>query len=601
MTPTSQITEQIQQAAAAAVKSLYDIDIAPEAFPVQETRKEFEGDFTLVVFPLAKYRLGAPPQIAAQLGEALLQRLEVLQSYNVIKGFLNLSFKSEFWWEFLAHQQQNEAFFRTSLGQGQKVVVEYCSPNTNKPLHLGHLRNIILGYSTTEILRANSFDTHAVCLYNDRGTAICKSMYAWLREGKNETPESTGKKGDVLVGDYYVAYSAMLEEDIAQLKAQGMDEEEAKKQAPAQKAVEDILLRWEQGDPEIRQLWQQMNEWVYKAHRQTFRRLGVAFDKFYYESELYQLGKQTVEKGLQMGAFYRKEDGSVWVDLTADGLDHKLLLRANGTSVYITQDLAAAEVRYDDYKMDRSVYVVGNEQDYHFKVLFLILKKLQKPFADGLYHLSYGMVDLPTGKMKSREGTRVDIDDLLDEMMDRAREETLKLGKTEGMDEAEREDLYQKIGLSAVKFFLAKVDPKKRMLFNPEESFDIHGHTGPFVQYAYTRTAALQRKAETLDLPPFTAESRPEQPLNEAERLLLRQLFQYPAVLQEAAAAYSPALIANYAYELAKAYNRFYQGEKILNPDMPHTSAFRFALSGFAGKTLQESMRLLGIGMPERM
>lgn len=591
----------IQQAAALAIKDEFDVEINPGMLNIQETRKEFEGDFTLVVFPLTKFRLGSPPQIGEKLGKLLQERVDYIESYNVIKGFLNLSLSSDYWLSFLETNQHNDHFLRTEIGKGKKVVVEYCSPNTNKPLHLGHLRNIILGYSTAQIMKANGFETNQVCLFNDRGTAICKSIYAWQQSGKNETPESSGKKGDLLVGDYYVEFSAIVEGEVQELIAGGMSREEAEKAVPSNKAINEMLIKWEANDPEIRALWRQMNGWVYEAHEHTFERLGVSFDKFYYESDIYQLGKNYVEEGVESGAFYQKEDGSIWVDLTEDGLDHKLLLRSNGTSVYITQDIAGAEVRYDDFGMDRSIYVVGNEQDYHFKVLFLILKKLGKSYAPGLHHLSYGMVDLPTGKMKSREGTRVDADDLMDQMLKEVEKVTNEQGKTEGMSESELSDLYRKLSLGALKFFLAKVDPKKRMLFNPEESVDLHGHTGPYIQYAYTRTAALKRKAELVDLPIFAANAPLESSLTKEERQLMKQLLLYPNVLQEAADSYNPASIANFAYELATAYNKFYAGGKILDSEKPHTSAFRFGLSTFAGKLMEESMRLLGIDMPDQM
>ncbi|MEM6763888.1 MAG: arginine--tRNA ligase [Bacteroidota bacterium] len=595
----SKLFSDIQRAAADAVKTQYDIDIDPSILSVQETRKEFEGDYTLVVFPLAKFKLGAPPVIGETLGKFLIEKLDFVDSYNVIKGFLNLKMTDAFWGSFLAHAAEGDAFLRREEGKGQKVVVEYCSPNTNKPLHLGHLRNIVLGASITEILKANGYQVHPVCLFNDRGTAISKSMHAWMVAGKEDTPESTGIKGDLLVGNYYVEYAKLNDIEIQQLIEEGVKEVEAKKKAPSSLAVQEILIKWENGDKEIRALWENMNSWVYKAYHHTFKRLGISFEKLYYESQLYQLGKEAVMKGLESGAFYKKDDGSVWVDLTDEGLDHKLLLRSNGTSVYITQDIATADVRFQDYGMDRSVYVVGNEQDYHFKVLFLILKKLGYSFSEGLHHLSYGMVDLPTGKMKSREGKAVDADDLLDQMEQTAKEVTEELGKTEGMDEEALGTLYQNIALSALKYFLVKVDPQKRMLFDPNESVDIQGHTGPFIQYAYTRTASIKRKAETVA--PFKDNLPLELPLQENERFLLRRLANYPEVLQEAADQYTPSLIANYAYELAKDYNRFYHGDKILHSAHPATSAFRFTLSNFAGSIMKEAMRLLGISMPERM
>lgn len=589
----------IQAAAAGAVQDHYQVEIDPATLVIQETRKGFEGDFTLVTFPLTRFKLGAPQQIGETLGQMLVDRLPFVKAFNVIKGFLNLTLTDQYWLDFLADFGNQEPYFRLDTGAGEKVVVEYCSPNTNKPLHLGHLRNITLGYALSRILTAAGYSVSEVCLFNDRGTAICKSMYAWQVAGKNETPDSAGMKGDKLVGDYYVQYANIHHEEVAALIATGMDKDQAEKEAPSAKAINEMLIKWEAGDPEIRTLWQQMNSWVYSAYNGTFARLGVEFDRFYHESNLYQFGKASVERGLEQGVFYQKEDGSVWVDLTEEGLDHKLLIRSNGTSVYITQDIATAESRYEDYQMDRSVYVVGNEQEYHFKVLFLMLKKLGNAFADGLYHLSYGMVDLPSGKMKSREGTTVDADDLIDQVVSTAREATQELGKTEGMSETELENLYESLGLAALKYFLLKVDPKKRMLFDPAESVDIHGHTGPFIQYAYARTAALGRKAA--DISSFTKGIIPEDPIHENEIILLKRILKYREVLEEAAKAYNPALVANYAYDLAKEYNRFYHGDKILKDGSPHTSAFRFALSAFAGQALSEAMKLLGIAMPERM
>lgn len=591
---------EIQQAAAEVVKEQYQIEIEPSILPVQETRKEFEGDFTLVVFPLAKHKLGSPQKIGETVGQKIQEKLPYIVRFNIIKGFVNFVLADGFWTHFLARNVNNPNYLTLKRGNGQTVVVEYCSPNTNKPLHLGHLRNIVLGYALTEILKANGFHTHAVCLFNDRGTAISKSMYAWKKAGKKDSPKQSNIKGDLFVGNYYVQYSNMLKNEIQTLTTQGLKKEEAVKAAPSEKGVQELLVKWESGDPEIRSLWERMNSWVYEAYQNTFRRLGVVFDKFYYESELYQMGKETVMQGLTQGTFFRKEDGSVWVDLTDDGLDQKLLLRSNGTSVYMTQDLATADIRYQDYHMDRSVYVVGNEQDYHFKVLFLIMKKLGRPYADGMYHLSYGMVNLPGGaKMKSREGTSVDADDLIDEMYHTAEKATTELGKTEGMSAEELDQLYKIIGLGGLKYFLIKVDPHKQLLFDPKESIDIHGHTGPFIQYAFTRTASINRKAS--DVAPFSDQLPLEAPINEAEKALLRRLYMYPYVLKEAADRYDPSLLANYVYELAKDYNRFYQGEKIIFADTPNTTSFRFALSFMAGEIIKKCLSLLGIAVPDRM
>jgi len=593
------VISDIQQAASQSVMHLYDIEVRPEDFTVQETRKEFEGDFTLVIFPLMRYKLGSPAEVGERIGKDLRERLEYITGHNVIKGFLNLSLSDTFWLDFLAASYEDDRFLTLDKGNGKTVVVEYCSPNTNKPLHLGHLRNIVLGDSLTRLLQANGFKAIPTCLFNDRGTNISKSMYAWMQAGAKDTPESTGKKGDKLVGDFYVAYAKQYKDEVHKLMEQGMEEKEAKEQAASNQAIRQLTVKWEAEDPEVRGLWKKMNGWVYESMERTFERLGISFDTYYYESEVYLKGKETVEEGLEKGIFYRKPDGSIWIDLSEEGLDEKLVLRKDGTSIYITQDLAIADAKYEQYQMDRSIYVVGNEQEYHFKVLFSILKKLGKPYADGLFHLSYGMVDLPSGKMKSREGTTVEADDLMDQMDETAKTVTQELGKTEGMNEAELNKLYRTIGLGALKYFLLKVDPKKRILFNPAESVDIHGHTGPFIQYAYTRTAAIRRKAG--EIAPFRPGMVPESNVHEHERLLLRKLYQYPQILAEAAEQYNPAMIANYVYELARDYNRFYHGDKIVQLEQPVTSSYRLALSSFTGKVLESAMGLLGIEMPERM
>lgn len=593
------VISDIQEAASQSVEKLYDIKLEPGDFNVQETRKEFEGDFTLVIFPLMRYKLGSPAEVGDRIGEALRDKLEHITAYNVIKGFLNLSLSDTFWLNFLAATYEDDRFLTLDKGKGQTVVVEYCSPNTNKPLHLGHLRNIILGDSLTRLLEANGFKAIATCLFNDRGTNISKSMYAWMQAGAQDTPESTGKKGDKFVGDYYVEYARQYKREVSELVEQGMDEKAAKEQAASNQAIRQLTVKWEAEDPEVRALWKKMNGWVYESMERTFERLGISFDTCYYESKVYLEGKETVEEGLEKGIFYRKPDGSIWIDLSDEGLDEKLVLRKDGTSIYITQDLAIADAKYEQFQMDRSIYVVGNEQEYHFNVLFSILKKLGKPYAEGLFHLSYGMVDLPSGKMKSREGTTVEADDLMDQMDETAKTVTQELGKTEGMNEAELNKLYRTIGMGALKYFLVKVDPKKRILFNPAESVDIHGHTGPFIQYAYTRTAAIRRKAD--EIAPFRPEMVPESKVHEHERLLLRKLYQYPQVLAEAGEQYNPAMIANYVYELARDYNRFYHGDKIVQLEQPATSSYRLALSSFTGKVLESAMYLLGIEMPERM
>ena len=593
-------TSTLQQAAAQAFQDLYQQEIDPATLTIQETKKEFEGDFTLVTFPLSRYKVGSPPQIAAALGAAMVERVAELESYNVIKGFLNLKFSDRYWVHWLSQVMSDEAYFRSQQGQGQSVVVEYCSPNTNKPLHLGHLRNIILGYATTEILRANGYEVRPTCLFNDRGTNISKSMYAYLQSDTQPTPDSAGVKGDKLVGDYYVSYAKAHQQEVERLmEEKGLDKKAAEQQASTTQAINELTIQWENGDPETVALWKRMNSWVYAAYEDTFARLGVKFDRFYYESEVYQRGKEAVQEGLDKGLFFQDEDGAVKVDLSDEKLDEKVLLRGNGTSLYITQDLAIAKDKYEEFGMDKSIYVVGNEQDYHFKVLFTILKKLEKPYAEGLFHLSYGMVDLPSGKMKSREGTTVEADDLMDEMIQKAAEETEKLGKTEGLSPDELSELHRSIGLGALKFFLAKVDPKKRMLFDPNESIDIHGQTGTFVQYSYTRTASLRRKQS--DVAALEGKTLLEDALTADERSLLLRIFRFREVLAEAAQSYNPSLLANYAYDLARDFNRFYGGEKILQQEKPGTSAFRFALSQMAGRAMKESLSLLGIGMPERM
>ncbi len=597
----SALIPNLQQAASAAIKAHYEVDVPPETFNVQETRKDFEGELTIVTFPLSKFRLGAPHVVGEELGKLLVRDLDYVEAYNVVKGFLNLSISAGYWLSFLAEQQNNPDFFRTNIGEGNAVVVEYCSPNTNKPLHMGHLRNIVLGYALSQILKANGYKTHEVCLYNDRGTAISKSMYSWEQSGLNETPESSGKKGDVLVGDYYVAFGGQYQKEIETLVAEGMPEAEAKVKAPSHKAINDMLIAWEAQDPATRALWKKMNQWVYDAHMDTFQHLGINFEKFYYESDLYNEGKDIVEEGIQSGVFYKKEDGSVWIDLEEEGLDQKLVLRANGTSIYITQDLATAAHKQGDFDMQKSIYVVGNEQDYHFKVLFEILKKLKKPYANGLFHLSYGMVELPKGqgRIKSREGTRVDADDLIAEVQARVKEVTEDSEKIASLNDAEKEQLYRQLSLGALKFFLAKVDPQKRMIFDPKESVALKGHTGPYIQYAYARTQSILRNAG--EFPQFSADSALEESLQTSERNLLLRLFRFPDTLSDAGAQYNPALIANYAYELARDFSSFYDECKVIQQDKAHTSAMRLALVDFTGKTLQASMNLLGIEMPNRM
>ncbi len=589
------IQELLIEKSVEAVKSLYSSDIPASQLALQETRKEFEGQITLVVFPITRFSKKSPEVTGQEIGAYLQEQIPEIESYNVIKGFLNLSFTDQYWITVLndeiAHQD-----FAVFPANGKRLMVEYSSPNTNKPLHLGHVRNNLLGYSVAEILKAYGYDVIKANLVNDRGIHICKSMLAWQKFGEGETPASTGMKGDHLVGKYYVVFDKAYKQEIDSLKAEGQTEEEAKKNAPLIKEAQAMLLKWEAGDEEVINLWKTMNAWVYEGFDQTYKTLGVDFDKFYYESDTYLLGKDIIQEGLDSGVFFKKEDNSVWIDLTAEGLDEKLVLRGDGTSVYITQDLGTAQLKYDEFKMDDSIYVVGNEQDYHFKVLFQILKKLGKSWADGLFHLSYGMVDLPTGKMKSREGTVVDADDLMQEMFATAKTRTEELGKTEGFNEEEKEALYNTIGMGALKYFLLKVDPKKRLLFDPNETVDFQGHTGPFIQYTHARIKSVLRKG---DFKEGTA-VQPEK-ISSYERDLIQALAGFPGVIEASAKEFSPAQLANYAYEVAKLYNKFYHEESIIKAEDETVKAFRLQLSAAAAKIIAKSMNLLGIQVPERM
>lgn len=577
-----------------AVKTLYQTDIEPSAVSLQETRKEFEGQVTIVTFPFTKLSKKSPEQTGAEIGEFLQHELAEVSAFNVIKGFLNISIGSAYWIDQLNNVIANDDF-AVSKPNGKKVMVEYSSPNTNKPLHLGHVRNNLLGYSVTQILAAAGYEVIKANLVNDRGIHICKSMLAWQKFGNGETPQSTGTKGDHLVGKYYVIFDKEYKKQIDDLKAQGQTEEEAKKNAPLIKEAQEMLLKWEAGDDQVIDLWQTMNGWVYEGFEATYHKMGVAFDKYYYESNTYLLGKDIVEKGLEKGVFFKKEDGSVWIDLTNEGLDQKLVLRADGTSVYITQDMGTAQLKYDDYQMDESIYVVGNEQDYHFKVLFLILQKLGKSWAKGLYHLSYGMVDLPSGKMKSREGTVVDADDLIAEMEATAKEQTEALGKTTDFSDEEKEQLYHTIGMGALKYFLLKVDPKKRLLFDPNESVDFQGHTGPFIQYTHARIKSVLNRAKVTEIATEPSELAPE------ERDLIMLLTQFPDVIKQAAAEFNPGSVANYVYEVAKGYNKFYHEHSILQAEDELVKQFRLKLSASAAKVISKGMALLGILVPERM
>lgn len=579
-----------------AIKSLFDATAAPSQLVFQETRKEFEGQVTLVVFPITRLSKKSPEQTAQAIGEYLEKHVEEVISFNVIKGFLNLIIKDSYWSDLLVNNISASAF-GTFAKKDTTVMVEYSSPNTNKPLHLGHIRNNLLGYSVAEILKAYGYNVIKANLINDRGIHICKSMLAWQKEGNGETPESTGLKGDHLVGKYYVIFDKRYKEQIRELTAEGMSEEEAEKEAPWIVEAHDMLRRWEAGDQEVLDLWNMMNSWVYKGFDATYNRMGVDFDVNYYESNTYLLGKKLVEEGLESKVFFKKEDGSVWVDLSDEGLDEKLLLRGDGTSVYMTQDLGTARLKYDDYNLDQSIYVVGNEQDYHFKVLFSILKKLGKSWASGLHHLSYGMVDLPSGKMKSREGTVVDADDLMDQMFSTAESRTEELGKTDGLDQNEKDSLYELIGQGALKYFLLKVEPKKRLLFNPEESIDFQGHTGPFIQYTHARICSILRKANDEDFSNVDT----LQSLIDSERELVQLLNNYPKVIEQAAQEMSPAHVANYIFELAKLYNKFYHEEPILKAEDKNIKGFRLLLSKSTAQIIKRAMSLLGIAVPERM
>lgn len=596
---------ELKNAVAAALQQLFNQSVRPESVVFQETKREFEGDVTLVVFPYAKPAGMAPEACGNMLGEALLREKHLIARFNVVKGFLNLVIAPEFWWRYYRHLAHDirtlfDPATNPFLSPPQKLMVEYSSPNTNKPLHLGHIRNNLLGYSVAAVLKAAGNDVVKVNLVNDRGIHICKSMLAWKKFGHGETPASTGFKGDHLVGKYYVIYDKKFKEQVEALVQDGVGKEEAEKQAPLTLEIQDMLRAWEAGDPETLALWKTMNGWVYDGFAVTYKNLGVDFDKMYYESETYLLGKKLVDEGLEKGVFFRKEDGSVWVDLTDVGLDQKVVLRADGTSVYITQDLGTAQLRFDEFAaLSRLVYVVGNEQDYHFKVLKEIFRKMGRPWADGIYHLSYGMVDLPSGKMKSREGTVVDADDLIHEIVEEAEMATKALGKIDDFDNEEARQLYHDLGLGALKYFILKVDPKKRMLFNPAESIDLNGNTGPFIQYTYARIRSVLRKGATLQL--NASEETMDYTMSAAERSLVKLLYTYPQVIADAANALSPSLVAAHVYDLAKAFNHFYHDHVIVDDQSPAISAFRLKLAGMVAETLKEGTRLLGINVPERM
>lgn len=590
------IQELLIEKTVEAVNALYGCEIPVSQLALQETRKEFEGQLTIVVFPVTRFSKKSPEVTGTEIGEYLKSQIKEIEAFNVIKGFLNLSFTDAYWIEQLNSQILDPQFAQFPKN-GKKVMVEYSSPNTNKPLHLGHVRNNLLGFSVAEILNAAGFEVIKANLVNDRGIHICKSMLAWQKFGEGRTPESTGIKGDHLVGEYYVVFDKEYKKEIDALKAEGQTEEEAKKNAPLIKEAQAMLQQWEAGNEEVISLWKTMNAWVYAGFDETYKQLGVAFDKFYYESDTYLLGKDIIQEGLDKGVFFKKEDNSVWIDLTEEGLDEKLVLRGDGTSVYITQDLGTAQLKYDEFQMDESIYVVGNEQDYHFKVLFAILKKLGKDWAEGLFHLSYGMVDLPHGKMKSREGTVVDADELMQEMFDTAKQRTEELGKTEGLGEEEKANLYHTLGQGALKYFLLKVDPKKRLLFNPAETVDFQGHTGPFIQYTHARIKSVLRKADYV----ATAAKVTPVAISSYERDLIQTIANYPAIIEAAAKEFSPAQIANFVYEVAKLYNKFYHEESILKAEQEEVKQFRLHLSAAAAKVISNAMNLLGIQVPERM
>ncbi len=600
------LEETLKQQVKAAVKALYGIDADDKQIQLQKTRPEFEGNITLVVFPFVKLARKAPAQVAEEIGKAMTDSAivgePVIEKFNAVQGFLNMSIAPSFWIEQL-EAIAADANYGEQPDRNQLMMVEYSSPNTNKPLHLGHVRNNLLGSSIARIQEANGWKVVKTNIVNDRGIHICKSMLAWLKFGNGETPESSGKKGDHLIGDYYVRFDKEYRKQIAELMAGGMNEEDAKREAPLMKEAQAMLLKWEQGDKEVRELWAKMNSWVYAGFDETYKMMGVSFDKIYYESNTYLEGKKEVERGLQEGLFYRREDGSVWANLTGDGLDEKLLLRSDGTSVYMTQDIGTAKLRYQDYPIDKMVYVVGNEQEYHFKVLSLLLDKLGFPFGKELVHFSYGMVELPNGKMKSREGTVVDADDLMEQMINDAKEISKdKVNTLPDITEAEANEIARKVGLGALKYFILKVDPRKNMLFNPEESIDFNGNTGPFIQYTYARIQSVLRKGGPTSSPSLIGRGvNSPDTLNDKEVALIQRLTDYPATVKQAGEEFSPAVLCNYAYALAQEFNSFYHDYSILNEADEQKKNLRLLLSAEVAKVLKHAMALLGIEMPARM
>ena len=584
-----------------AVKELYGQDISPDIIQFQKTKKEFEGDITLVVFPFVKLARKSPEQTGEEIGNYLKSQFEIIEKFNVIKGFLNFSIGKSYWLNQLDEIHNKKNYGIIEAGEdAELMMIEYSSPNTNKPLHLGHIRNNLLGFSIAEIQKANGWKVVKTNIVNDRGIHICKSMLAWKLFGNGETPESTGLKGDHLVGKYYVEFDKTYKAEIKELIDKGMTEEEAKKEAPLIRQAQDMLLKWEQGDKEVRSLWEMMNSWVYAGFDVTYKKLGVDFDKIYYESETYTEGKSKVEEGLGKGVFYKREDGSVWADLTADGLDEKLLLRSDGTSVYMTQDIGTAKLRYEDYPINKMVYVVGNEQNYHFQVLSILLDRLGFAWGKDLVHFSYGMVELPEGKMKSREGTVVDADDLVEEMVSSARETSQELGKLDGCTEEEAENIARMVGLGALKYFILKVDPKKNMTFNPKESIDFNGNTGPFIQYTHARIKSVLRKANDAGINHSTLINKVLD-ISEKENYLIQLLTEFPVIVKQAGDEFSPALIANYVYDLVKEYNQFYHDFSILKEENNDLRNFRLILSETIGNVIKTGMGLLGIEVPERM
>ena len=594
------IESLISKAAKEAVKALYDLDASDKMVQPQKTRSEFEGNLTLVVFPFVRAAKKSPEQTAQEIGEYLQEHCAAVEKFNVVKGFLNLSIGDGAWLELLKAIDADEQYGKKAASeQSPMVMIEYSSPNTNKPLHLGHVRNNLLGWSLAKIMEANGNHVVKTNIVNDRGIHICKSMLAWQKWGNGETPESSGKKGDHLIGDYYVAFDKHYREEVKELVAQGMDEEKAKQEAPLIKEAHEMLVKWEQGDSEVRALWEQMNSWVYAGFDETYRRMGVEFDKIYYESQTYLKGKAKVEEGLAKGLFERHADGSVWADLTQEGLDQKLLLRSDGTSVYMTQDIGTAEMRFQDYPIDKMIYVVGNEQNYHFQVLSILLDRLGFKWGKELVHFSYGMVELPNGKMKSREGTVVDADDLMELMIDDAYQTSMELGKFDDMTEEERREIARIVGMGALKYFILKVDARKNMLFNPEESIDFNGNTGPFIQYTYARIRSILRKAQGETGPMNLANTTGLISPKEVE--LIQKMSEFGAAVEQAGKDYSPSGIANYCYELTKVFNQFYHDYSILNESDEQKRKIRLVIARNVAKIIKSGMSLLGIEVPERM